>query len=81
MFNLVGTKIDKRQDIKVQGSKKSTQYQKITGTTAVTEAEGKRVALQIKATSYIECSALTTQVIIITMDIKEIFIAVAWMYT
>lgn len=56
-FILVGTKIDKRQDIKVQGNKKSTQYQKVTRTKAVTEGDGKKAAVELKAATYIECSA------------------------
>ena len=60
----VGTKIDKRQNIKVRGTKKTNQYQIVTGTTTVTAAEGKKEADKIKATAYIECSALTTEVIL-----------------
>ena len=58
----MGTKIDKRQDIKIQGTKRSIQYEKVTGTKVVSEPDGRKAAIQIKATSYMECSALTAEV-------------------
>ena len=61
-FYTVGTKIDKRQDIKVQGTKRSLQYEKVTGTKVVSEQDGRKAASQINATSYLECSALTAEV-------------------
>ena len=64
---LVGTKIDKRREIREQGSKKNIQYQKVTGTSVVSEAQGKEISKQIKAASYLECSALTTQVTLLIM--------------
>ena len=62
LFPKVGTKIDKRQDIKVQGTKKSTQYQKVTGNKAVTKVDGNKAAVELNAATYIECSALSREV-------------------
>ena len=73
----MGTKIDKRQDIKIQGSKKSTQYQKVTGTKAVNEGDGNKAAVELKAATYIECSALTREVLFLFINN---FLKIEWKY-
>ena len=68
-YILVGTQVDKRQDI----AKNRAQYMKVTGTAIVQHVSGMETSKSIQANGYFECSALTREVMPLYIIIFNIF--------